>query len=86
MYLDKLENGKGRSAVLPEHESHNAQQLGVEAAVPQAQQEAAQQSHLNTEQTTQQVKQLRQRHATSTLNRQHPRLIQTLNITQPAVT
>lgn len=55
MYLDKLENGKGRSTVLPEHESHNAQQLGVEAAVPQAQQEAAQQSHLNTEQTTQQV-------------------------------
>lgn len=52
MYLDKLENGKGRSTVLPEHESHNAQQLGVEAAVPQAQQEAAQQSHLNTEQTT----------------------------------
>lgn len=48
-YLNKLKDGKGRSTVLWIQESQNTEELGVEAAVSQPQQEAAEHGHLFAE-------------------------------------
>jgi len=47
-HLDELEDGEGRSAVVSEPEADYAQELSVEAAVTQTQQEAAEQGHAHT--------------------------------------
>lgn len=48
-YLYEPEDGKGRSAVVTEHEAHDAEELSIEAAVTQTKQEAAEQRQLDTE-------------------------------------
>lgn len=49
-YLYEPEDGKGRSAVVTEYEAHDAEELSIEAAVTQTEQEAAEQRQLDTEQ------------------------------------
>lgn len=50
-HLYELEDGEGRSAVVTEKESDDAEELSVEAAVAQTEQEAAEQRHPETEPT-----------------------------------
>lgn len=49
-HLYELEDGEGRSAVVMEHEAQDAEELSIEAAVTQTEQEAAEQRQLDTEQ------------------------------------
>lgn len=49
-HLYEPEDGEGRSAVVTEHEAHYAEELSIEAAVTQTEQEAAEQRQLDTEQ------------------------------------
>lgn len=48
-HLDELEDGKGGGAVVVEHEADDAEELRVEAAVTQTEQEAAEQGHAHAE-------------------------------------
>lgn len=48
-HLYELKDGEGRSAVVAEYESDDAEELSVEAAVAQTEQEAAEQRHPETE-------------------------------------
>lgn len=55
-HLYEPEDGEGRRAVVAEHEADDAEELGVEAAVTEAEQEAAEQGQLDAEQQHRQVK------------------------------
>lgn len=48
-HLDELKDSEGRRTVVAEHEADDAEELSVEAAVAQTEQEAAQQRHPETE-------------------------------------
>lgn len=48
-HLYELEDSEGGSAVVAEHEADDAEELSVEAAVAQTEQEAAEQRHADTE-------------------------------------
>lgn len=48
-HLDELEDSEGRRAVVMEHEADDAEELSVEAAVAQTEEEAAQHRHPDTE-------------------------------------
>lgn len=49
-HLYEPEDGEGRRAVVTEHEANDAEELSIEAAVTQTEQEAAEQRQLDTEQ------------------------------------
>lgn len=55
-HLYEPEDGEGRRAVVAEHEADDAEELSVEAAVTETEQEAAEQGQLDTEQQHGQVR------------------------------